>query len=189
MNIALLSELDAVNFMLESIGSMPVASLEDSGVADVAIANFILKQTSREVQSEGWQFNSDTDIEYTPDIDGYITFGANILRVTPTYRNVWGCDVALRGQKLYDRRNKTFVFTQSLKLDTVTFLAWTDLPETARNYIALKASRRFAQKVLGADSVCTWTEADEKEARRIFEEYEGDTAKYNILMNNPGLRR
>jgi len=189
VDISLLDELSAINFMLESIGSMPVASLEDSGVADVAIANFILKQTSREVQSEGWQFNSDTDIEYTPDIDGYITFGANILRVTPTYRNVWNCDVALRGQKLYDRRNKTFVFTQSLKLDTVTFLAWTDLPETARNYIALKASRRFAQKVLGADSVCTWTEADEKEARRVFEEYEGDTAKYNILMNNPGLRR
>ena len=80
MDIALLSELDAVNFMLESIGSMPVASLDDSGVADVAIANFILKQTSREVQSEGWYFNSDTDIEYTPDIDGYITFGANIVR-------------------------------------------------------------------------------------------------------------
>ena len=189
MNIALLSELDAVNFMLESIGSMPVASLDDSGVADVAIANFILKQTSREVQSEGWYFNSDTDIEYTPDIDGYITFGANILRVTPTYRGSWGSDICLRGQKLYDRRSKSLVFTQSRKLDTVTFLAWTDLPETARNYVAIKAARRFSQKVLGADSVCTWTENDEKDARRIIEEYEGDTAKYNILKNNPGLRR
>jgi len=189
MNIALLSELDAVNFMLESIGSMPVASLDDSGVADVAIANFILQQTSREVQSEGWAFNFDTNITYTPDIDGNITFGANILRVTPTYRNVWGCDVALRGQKLYDRHNKTYTFTSDIKLDTVTFLAWTDLPETARNYIAIKAARRFAQKVLGADSVCTWTENDEKDARRIIEEYEGDTGKYNILKNNPGLRR
>lgn len=189
MDIALLTELDAVNFMLESIGSMPVASLEDSGVADVAIANFILKQTSREVQSEGWHFNSDTDIEYAPDINGNITFGANILRVTPTYRNVWNTDVALRGQKLYDRRSKSLVFTQSIKLDTVTFLAWTDLPEVARNYVALKAARRFAQKVLGADSVCTWTAEDEQEARRVFEEYEGDTAKYNFLKNNPGLRR
>lgn len=187
MNIALTTELDAVNLMLESIGETPVSTLDDTGLADVAIAIRTLKTTSREVQTEGWHFNQESDVECIPDGDGFITFGQNILRATPTYKDV---NVALRGVRLYDLDNRTYVFTNSVYMDTVTFLTWDELPDSARNYIAVKAARKFAAKVFQSDTIVQgFTAEDEKDARRILDEYEGDTARYNMLKHSPAMLR
>ena len=53
------SELEAVNFMLDTIGEAPVSSIEGSGLVDVKIAVNTLAMVSRQVQVEGWAFNTD----------------------------------------------------------------------------------------------------------------------------------
>ena len=52
-----LTELDAINLMLSSIGSDPVSDLDETDV-DVANAKRILEDTSRNIQRQGWDFNT-----------------------------------------------------------------------------------------------------------------------------------
>ena len=54
------TELEAVNIMLSTIGEAPVNNL-DSGLVDAETAETILKNVSRDVQSHGWNFNSEPD--------------------------------------------------------------------------------------------------------------------------------
>ena len=62
-----MSELDAVNMMLMTIGEYKVNDLTNlAGRSDAAIAKDILNNTSRAVQSKGWTFNMDFDVVKTP---------------------------------------------------------------------------------------------------------------------------
>ena len=100
--------LEAVNTMLSSIGEAPVNSLA-SGFEDAELAESIINNVNREVQSKGFVFN--TDLEYTlfPGSDGTVHLPANILRVDTT-KLVRSSeeDIVERGRKLYDRKNNTF---------------------------------------------------------------------------------
>ena len=51
-------ELPAINQILASVGQAPVTTLDQTN-PDVAIAYDTLLQVSREVQSEGWTFNTE----------------------------------------------------------------------------------------------------------------------------------
>ena len=51
------TEIDAVNFILGAIGQAPVTTLEATN-PDVAIA-YDSNNTSKEVQSEGWTYNTE----------------------------------------------------------------------------------------------------------------------------------
>ena len=59
-------ELPAINQILASVGQAPVTTLDQTN-PDVAIAYDTLLQVSREVQSEGWTFNTEEHYEYPPD--------------------------------------------------------------------------------------------------------------------------
>ena len=59
-------ELPAVNEILASVGQAPVTTLDQTN-PDVAIAYDTLINTSREVQSEGWLFNTEEYYPMTPD--------------------------------------------------------------------------------------------------------------------------
>jgi hypothetical protein len=63
------SKLEAVNVMLTSIGESPVNTITSSTTTDVSIAIQILDNVSREVQSVGWHFNSDTNYKLTKNTD------------------------------------------------------------------------------------------------------------------------
>ena len=60
------TEIDAVNFILGAIGQAPVTTLEATN-PDVAIAYDVLINTSKEVQSEGWTYNTEYHYELVPD--------------------------------------------------------------------------------------------------------------------------
>ena len=68
-----MSELDAVNMMLMTIGEYKVNDLTNlAGRSDAAIAKDILNNTSRAVQSKGWTFNMDFDVVKKPDQNSQI---------------------------------------------------------------------------------------------------------------------
>ena len=64
-------ELPAINQILASVGQAPVTTLDQTN-PDVAIAYDTLIQVSREIQSEGWTFNTEHDYPFTPDSNNEI---------------------------------------------------------------------------------------------------------------------
>ena len=54
------TELDAVNSILMSVGETPVNTLTVQS-PEVAIAQKTLRQVCREIQSEGWSYNTENE--------------------------------------------------------------------------------------------------------------------------------
>lgn len=70
VNLAPTTELEAVNAMLRAIGEAPVSSLSTSQV-DVVTALGILTDLTREVQGEGWRFNTEFGMEVRPTVSNF----------------------------------------------------------------------------------------------------------------------
>ena len=177
------TELEAVNVMLSVIGEAPVSSLDISGFSDVAIAKSILEEVSREVQSEQWSCNTENEYELVPDNSGYISVPSNVLKLDIIEDQSYKYSPVVRGSRLYDKKNKTFVFPETLKFDIVWYLPFTDLPETIRRYITIAAARKFQKRFYSSDTLDGFTQEDEYRARAnalSSDEYEAD---YNMMAN------
>lgn len=179
-----LSELDAVNIMLLAVGEAPVNTLNAGSVMDVSVARNTLRECSHRVQEKGWTFNTESNYPLVPDMAGAITLAANIVRVDQDEaHDSSDYDLVQRGTQLYDRKNRTAVFTKTVKAEVVLLLNFDQLPPIARRYITVKAARVFQARVVGSESLHAFTEEDEKEAREAFEEAEGENADYSIFDN------
>ena len=75
-----MTDIQAVNMMLTTIGEQPIKNLNDNaGLQDASIAQDILHSTSRQVQSNGWIFNTDLQVTKTPNGKGKFVVEPNIL--------------------------------------------------------------------------------------------------------------
>lgn len=182
------TELEAINTMLSTIGESPVNTVEDTGNVDVVIARQILNSVSREVQARGWHFNTEKDYTITPDSSGYLLLPITVLKAD-TVSPDDGTDVVVRGSKLYDRRNHTYTFTGAVKVDMLVLLTFDELPEVARNYITIRASRIFQERVVGSDTLQAFNSQDEARALVSLMDYESDTADLNILSDSYSVSR
>lgn len=178
------TELEAVNSILASIGEAPVSSLEDTGVLDASMALRTLREVNREVQGRGWHFNMDIDYPLAPSYpEGYIEVPRNSIRCEPS-DPMDIMDFTVRGRKLYDRRHHTFVFSKTVKVKMITLLPFEDIPQFARNYIAVRAARTFQQNTVGSPELSSFKDIDEARALVQLKEAEASTADYNILTDN-----
>ena len=182
------TELEAINTMLSTIGESPVNAVEDTGNVDVVIARQILQTVSREVQARGWHFNTEKNYTITPDSEGYLVLPNTILKVDTVYPDS-SKDVVVRGSKLYDRKNHTYVFKDAVKVEMTVLLTFDELPEVARNYVTIRASRIFQERVVGSDTLQAFNSQDEARAMVSLMEYEADTADLNILSGNYSVYR
>lgn len=179
-----LSELEAVNAILGSIGDSPVNSLSDTGLANASLARQELHNMSRKVQSMGWEFNSDKEVLIERDNFGYINLGNNVLRCKASNRDAYR-DVTQRGNKLYDKTNRTFVFTSDIYVDRIIFLQWEDLPSAARDYITISAARKFQKGFIGSIELTQITKEDEMEALATLKDAEGENISADFLSGLP----
>lgn len=182
------TELEAINTMLSTIGESPVNMVEDTGNVDVVIARQILQSVSREVQARGWHFNTEKNYTITPDSKGYLVLPNTVLKADTVYPDD-SKDVVVRGSKLYDRENHTYVFKNAVKVDMTVLLTFDELPEVARNYVTIRASRIFQERVVGSDTLQAFNSQDEARAMVSLMEYEADTADLNILSGNYSVYR
>ena len=173
--------LSAVNSILSTIGEAPVNSLS-SGLADAETAETVLNEVSRDVQSLGWNFNSEPNYTVAADTDGNVVLPTEIVRADSEskYRSSKN-EYVQRGNKMYDKVNHTFNIGKALKLNVVVLLAFDQLPEVARRYITVKASRLFQERVVGSDTLSAMNRADEDKAFLALKEMEGDNGDYNIF--------
>lgn len=181
---ALTSRLDAVNVILTSCGESPVSSLSGS-TADAANADVILGETLLSVQSKGWHFNTESDVPLTPDGDGFIALPSNCLRIDADPVEYSSIDIVQRGLRLYDRTARSYVFTAPIKAEIVYALPFEELPEAARRYISIRASRIFHDRFVGSETEHAFSEKDELEARASLNESNLDTASTNLFTANP----
>lgn len=178
------TELSAVNTMLAAIGEAPINSLEGDTTVTVDIAQNILADESRRFQAMGWHFNTDYEYPFVPDIDGYITIASNVVSVdvrASEYASKY--DPVIRAGKLYDRNEKTNIWTETIKADVTWLFDYTDLPEPAKQYIMIRSARIFSERILGSELLARFTQDDEARAYAAFRNYDGEQADYNIFSN------
>lgn len=185
-----LTELDAVNIMLSTIGESPISSLSaDQSTVDVSLSRQILREVTTQVLESGWQFNTEINWVMQPTSDtGEIFIPANCIQIDTSGPDI-NVDVAQRGNRLYDRINHTFSFTKSLTVDMIILLDFSDLPQAARHYITIRASRVFQQRMVGSDSLGAVTEKDEMRARAALKKLDANNADYNILSGSWSVAR
>ena len=185
MALARTTFLEAVNRVLQMMGEAPVNSLDGQfGLAQQA--QDMLNDISRKVQVDGWSFNTDYERDMLPDaVTQEVAVGPNVSRVVVDPYNYPSLDVVQRGAKLYDRRSKTYQFTDGFKADVTYFLEWEELPEHARQYITIKAGRHLQEAILGSADLSKINITAEAEARALFMEEEGAVSQTNMLRGNP----
>ena len=182
MTTTVTTKLEATNVMLTAIGESPVNTITSSTTTDVSIAIQILDNVSREVQSVGWHFNTDTNYLLAKNSSNQIVLPTNCLRVDNSHKDA-DLDLVERGRKLWDRENHTYTITKDIRVNITWFLEFTELPETARRYITIRAARIFQDRMLASETLHTFHQIDELQALSALKEHEGDTRDHSIFDN------
>lgn len=175
------TKLEAVNIMLSVTGEAPVTQL-NSGLVEADVAETILESVNREIQGQGFDFNRELNVTFNPDSNNNIVLPANILRADSTQRNS-NLDLVQRGLKMYNRKDNTFIITQTVYLDIVTMLDFEDLPEVAKRFITIRAARIFLDRTVGSTTLHGFTEKDEARSLAELKEMEGEGQDFNIFNN------
>ena len=188
MSVAATTELESINIMLAAIGEAPVNSLAGTVPVDVRLAQSTLTEVNKEVQSEGWSFNTEIDVTLPRNnASKQIALSTDILKIDPNIHQHPTIDAIQRGLKLYDRLNNRFEFDEDLICTVVYFRTFDELPEPARRYITIKAARIFVDRLVSDDGLRTYTQQDEVRARSILMETDLANGDHNILRGDPSL--
>lgn len=178
----LTTKLEAVNTMLSTIGESPVTQITVTSSLPISATTAItvLDEVNREVQSEGWHFNTVNKQTLSPNVSNEIVLTDDVMHVDSLDNSK---DLVQRGSKLFNRTGNTFTFTGNINVRLMSLLDFTDLPEQARRYITLKGSRVFQTRTVGSQELEQQILRDELKARYTLEEMDGQGADRTIFDN------
>ena len=181
--------LDAVNSLLASIGEAPVTTITGNRTSDVALAVQKLTEVNVEVQTEGWDFNTDEDFPLVPDETGEIKVGSDTLAIDVSKWSRTDVNPVMRGSRLYDKKNRTYTFTKKVLVDRIVALPFEDLPQAARWFVTVRAGRRFQQQTAGSAALDRFTADMETSALTALAAAEARSAQHTVFDNPfPGRR-
>ena len=169
------TELSAVNAILGAIGQSPVTSLNFTN-PEISFIYNLLRDANVDLQNEGWHFNTERHVTYTPDANGKIVVGNDVLKMDTT--DGWidrTHDVVKRNGYLYDKQSHSDDFSGhsgGIKLDIVRLISYEDLPEVFKRYIIYKASVRAATQLVGNPQLAQLLAQQEALSRAAIMEYE-----------------
>ena len=171
-----MTELEAVNVLLTTIGEAPVNTLSGNQVTDVTIAKQVLNEVSREVQSQGWHFNTEPKVKLVRNVDNEIAVPADTARIDSNEYNV-----VIREGKLFDLDERKFTFESNIEADIVYYRDFEELPDTAKKYITTRAARIYSDRMINSETMHRMLAKDEQSALIDLKEFEGDTGDYNMM--------
>ena len=193
-------ELPAVNEILASVGQAPVSTLDQTN-PDVAIAYDTMLRVSREVQAEGWSFNTEYHYKTTTDENREFVIPNNMLQVdlstaiTSSIRagtTNSDKDVVRRDGKLYDK-NKDKEWTLltdeaggTIYLDIVWNFDWIDLPVPFQDYIVARAATLVSSRIVGDPKQYEMLQQKEAFNRATVLEYECNQGDYTFFGHPTG---
>ena len=178
------SELEAVNTILSTIGEAPLNSLSGSLPVDGTIAKNVLSEVSREVQSQGWHFNTHYKVTLSRDTNNKIPLATNIVRVEidPRKYSKVSYDIVQRNNELYNLAKNEDTFDTNFKDATVVYLLpFDEIPEQAKRYITIRSARIFHDRTLGANTIHKFSQEDEAKSLSILKQAESHTGDYSIF--------
>ena len=178
------TELSAVNNILGAIGQSPLTTLNFDN-PEVSLIYNLLRDANVDTQAEGWHFNTEKHIKYTPDsVTHKIEIGNDILsmdlhdnQARRTY------DFVRRNGFLYDKIDHTDEFedVDSIDLDVVKLYNFEDLPIIFRRYIVYRASRVAATKLVSNPELVRLLAQQEALARAALMEYECNQGDHSMF--------
>ena len=185
-------ELPAINEILASVGQAPVTTLDQTN-PDVAIAYDTLLNVSREVQSEGWIFNTEEFYELTPDTNGEIVIPNNVLQIDLHAEKDDQYEAIRRNGKLYEKINHTYDWTtltnwEKVACDIVWFFDWVDLPRPIQDYIVARAASIVSSRIVGDAQQYQILQQKELQNRAQAMEYECNQGDYTIFGHQRGKK-
>lgn len=195
--IATETELSSVNSILGSIGQAPISKIYKSQTTtedisliyinpEVALIHGLLLETSADVQNEGWVFNREENYPLTPNEDGEIYLPPNVLRMDMSENQIYRTrDFTLRGERLYDNINHTFIFdpVKKIKFDIVWKWPYDELPSVFKRYVTLRASGRAATQMVTNPQLVQLLQSQEAQARAACMEYECNQGDHSFFGN------
>ena len=177
------TELSAVNSILGAIGQSPITTLNYEN-PEIGFIYNLLTEVNKDVQNEGWHFNTEYHIAKDPDANKQIPIPNNALRydINDGFNNKQQ-DVVNRDGKLYDLVNHTNEFDNTLYLDLVTLYPFADLPNVFQRYITYRAAVRAATQLVANPQLAQLLKEDEFKARAACLEYECDKGDHSFFGN------
>ena len=185
-------ELPAVNEILASVGQAPVTTLDQTN-PDVAIAYDTLTNVSREVQAEGWTFNTEEFYELTPDVNGEVLIPNNVLQIDLHAEKDNQYEAIRRSGKLYEKVNHTYDWTtltnwEKVACDIVWFFDWVDLPRPIQDYIVARAATLVSSRIVGDSQQYRMLQEKEMYNRAQAMEYECNQGDYTFFGHQRGKK-
>ena len=178
------THLEAINTMLSTIGEAPVNSLTGSLPTDASMAKNILDEVNREVQSGGWKFNTSYKATLSRDTNNKIPVANDVMHIelNPLLESKSSNDPVIRGSFLYNLAKETFIFDKDFEnVQIVHLLDFEQIPEQARRYITIRASRIFHDRTLGANALHRFSRQDELVSLSILKQSEASVADHSIF--------
>ena len=178
------TELSAVNAILGAIGQSPVTSINKTN-PEIGFIYNLLRDANVDLQAEGWHFNTEKHVTYTPDANGKIAIGNDILKMDTT--DGWvdrTHDVVKRNGYLYDKQSHSDDFSGhsgGIKLDIARLISYEDLPEVFKRYIIYKASVRAATQLVGNAQLAQLLAQQEAVSRAAIIEYECNQGNHTMF--------
>ena len=178
------TELSAVNSILGAIGQSPVTSLVFDN-PEISFIYNLLRDSNVDIQSEGWHFNTENHVTYTPDsTTGKIAIGNDILQmdITDGWRKRT-FDVVKRSGYLYDKYDHTDDWSDSseVSLDITRLLSFEDIPTVFKRYIIARASRQAATQLVANPQLVQLLQQQETLTRASCMEYECNQGNHTMF--------
>ena len=185
-------ELPAVKEIMASVGQAPVTTLDQTN-PDVAIAYDTLLNVSREVQAEGWTFNTEEFYELSPDANGEIVIANNILQIDLHDEKDNQYEAVRRDGKLYEKINHTYDWTtltgwDKVACDIVWCFDWVDLPRPVQDYIVARAAAIVSSRIVGDPQQYQILSQKEQWNRAQAMEYECNQGDYTFFGHQRGKK-
>ena len=138
------TELEAVNTILSTIGEAPINSLTGSLPVDATVAKNVLSEITREVQSQGWHFNTHYKATLSKNTDNKIPLPSNAVRIELDVNKYskYNYDIVQRDGFLYNLATNSDIFTTDFDEAIIVYLLpFDEIPEQA--YTITRNNRVF----------------------------------------------
>ena len=139
----MVTRLEIVQHMLFTVGEQIVVTVNSQHPSIIQAAG-ILDSTYADFSGRSWWFNTEYNMELAMDDTGKVTIPANAKSVeivgagaSPIANRA---QYAVRGGKIYDTINHTFILNTALMANVTIALNVEDLPHVAGTYLKHKAA-------------------------------------------------
>jgi len=176
------TELSAVNSILGAIGQAPITTLNFDN-PEVSVIFNLLRDANVDTQSEGWHFNTEYHVKFTPDsVTKKIPIGNDIVSMDLHDNQARRpSNLVRRNGFLYDKSTHTDEFDGDIDLDVVRLYNFEDLPIPFRRFIIYKASRIAATQLVANAGLVKLLGIQEQQARAALQEYECNQADHSMF--------